>query len=103
MNPLKAGSWRIHSVEVNSQPASENQGFESLIATEDEIRLEPAGIAFRVQQATARSAVLESRSQIFFADFFTSGEQLTLNLSRPAFSERVSLKAVYEPAMVPLY
>ena len=99
MNPIKAGHWRIQSVEVNSQPASDNNGFVSLISTPDEIRVEPAGITFDVQQATARSAVLQSRSQVFYADFFTRGEQLILNLSRPSFSEKVSFKATFEPAM----
>ncbi len=99
MNPIKAGHWRIQSVEVNSQLASENNGFVSLISTPEAIRVEPAGISFNVQQATSKSAVLESRSQVFYADFCTCGEQLTLNLSRPSFDEKVSFKATFEPAM----
>ena len=100
MNPIKCGHWRIASIEVNSQPTHGSEDFHSLVSTADELRLEPAGISFRIQQATSRSAVLESRSQVFFADFFIRGQQLTLNLSRPAFKETISLKAVYETAVL---
>jgi hypothetical protein len=96
MNPLKPGIWRIDSVEVNSKAASDCETFRQLLMSEREIRLEPAGITFYFQQATARSAILESRSQIFFADFTTRGQRLTLVLSRPAFSETVSLQATFE-------
>ena len=95
MNPIKTGEWRVRLVEVNSRPAGETEKFQTLITTADEIRLEPAGIKFSIQQSTARSAVLESRSQIFFADFSSRGDRLLLNLTRPAFSEKISLLAEY--------
>ncbi len=98
MNPIRQGTWQIHSVEVNAQPAIESDGFRILISSADEIKIEPIGIAFTVNQATARSAVLESQSQIFFADFFVRGNQLSLNLTRPSFSERISFQATYQAA-----
>lgn len=95
MNPIKKGVWQVYSVEVNSKPAGETDQFCTLITTEDAFRLEPAGVQFTIQQSTARSAVLESRSQIFFADFAARGDQLSLNLSRPSLSEKISLKATF--------
>ena len=100
MNSIQPGVWRVHTVEVNSKPAGDTQQFAQLISTPKLLRLEPAGITFKFQQARERSAVLESRSQIFFADFSTRGERLTINLSRPEFSEKITLVAVYESGVV---
>ncbi|MGI9516794.1 MAG: hypothetical protein ACR2NP_07115 [Pirellulaceae bacterium] len=99
MSLVKSGEWRIRCVEVNSTPASDDGGFQVLVTTPTEIRLEPAGITFVIQQATARSAVLESRSQIFFADFLVRGDQLTLHLTRPAFQEKITLIATYDSSV----
>ena len=96
MFSIVPGQWMIRSVFVNSQPTSEENGFQTLISADGVLRIEPAGILLRINQATDRSAVLESRSQVFFADFFTRGDELTLNLSRPQFSETVSITAILE-------
>jgi len=87
------GNWNIDSVEVNTEPASQDNGFDRLIVERDRIAIEPAGIEFSINQATSKSAILESRSQVFFAEFSQSDDQLTLNLSRPAFRETVRLNA----------
>ena len=105
MNPIKTGTWRVQLVEVNSKPAGETEEFSLLISTAQTLRLDPAGIVFQFQQATERSAILESRSQIFFADFTTRGNRLTIKLSRPAFAEKIAIIAeletdVLEPSIV---
>ncbi len=102
MNPIRQGRWQVHSLEVNSKPACENDEFRTLETTPDGIRIEPAGIEFTFQQVAARSAVLESRSQVFYADFSIRGDQLTLNLTRPSFQEKVCLKATLVTAAQPL-
>ncbi len=94
MISILPGEWMIRSVSVNSQPASKENGFLTLVSESGVLRIEPAGIVLRINQATDRSAVLESRSQVFFADYFTRGNELTLNLSRPQFAETVSITAI---------
>ena len=96
MNPIKPGVWQVQQVEVNSMPADEAGEFNFLISTPETLRLDPAGIVFKFSQATGRSAVLESQAQIFFADFGIRGDRLTINLSRPAFSERITIVATFE-------
>ena len=87
------GAWAITTVQVDREAVSNREGFERLVVTPDRIAIEPAGIEFSVNQSTSRSAVLESRSQIFFAEYFTRNGELTLELSRPAFNEKVRLNA----------
>ena len=86
------GAWRIRSVQVDADEVVDD-GFEQLFVSSDRIAIEPAGIELSVNQATARSAVLESRSQIYFAEYFTRDGELTLELSRPAFREKIRLNA----------
>ncbi len=86
------GAWAIKSVQVDAEKV-DNEGFEHLHVTPNQITIEPAGIEFAVNQATSRSAILESRSQIFFAEYFKRDDELTLELSRPAFDEKVRLNA----------
>ena len=88
-----AGAWTIESVLVNESPTSPDRGFDRLIFDRNKISIEPAGIEFSVNQSTPQSAILESRSQVFFAEFRRQENQLTLELSRPAFSEVVRLNA----------
>ncbi len=95
MIPIRKGLWNISRVSVNSKDEASNDNFRQLWVTENKVRIEPAGIDFSVNQSTSKSAVLESRSQIFFADFYEQGERLTLTLSRPAFAETVSFDAEY--------
>lgn len=86
------GSWRIESVQVNAETVVD-EGFDRLVVGPSQIAIEPAGIRFEVSQSTPKSAVLESRSQIFFAEYFKRDDQLTIELSRPSFSEKVRLNA----------
>ena len=87
------GNWTIDSVQVNSEPVIDRDGFEKLVVSQNQISIEPAGIEFSVNQHTSRSAILESRSQVFFAEYSSNGGQLTLDLSRPAFRETIRVNA----------
>lgn len=93
MTGVRHGSWTIKSVQVNSAPVLNAEGFSRLVVREKALAIEPAGIEFSVAQSTDRSAVLESRSQVFFADFCARDGELILNLTRPAFDEQISLNA----------
>lgn len=96
MTGIQRGSWTIKSVHVNSAPVLNAEGFCHLVVKDNAVAIEPAGIEFSVEQSTARTAILESRSQVFFADFTARDGALTLNLSRPAFSEKISFSAELE-------
>ncbi len=96
MISVVSGQWMIRSVTVNSQEASTESGFQQLVFNDRVLRIEPAGISMIVRQSTAHSAVLESRSQVFFADFSTKGDVLYLKLTRPMFSETVSITAILD-------
>lgn len=87
------GAWAIKTVQVDAESVSNREGFERLVVTPNRIAIEPAGIEFSVNQSTSRSAILESRSQIFFAEYFTRNGELTLELTRPTFNEKVRLNA----------
>lgn len=87
-----SGAWRIDTVQVNTETVVD-EGFDKLVVSSDQISIQPAGIEFSVNQATSRSAVLESRSQVFFAEFSKRDDKLTVELSRPAFNEKVRLYA----------
>ena len=63
------GAWTIESVLVNETPTSPDEGFDRLIVQQDTMSIEPAGIEFSVNQSTDRSAILESRSQVFLLNF----------------------------------
>jgi hypothetical protein len=96
MISVSPGSWAIQSVTVNSQPASPQSGFDRLIVDGQELRIEPAGIALNISQSTMRSAVLVSRSQVFFADYSLRGDTLVIKMSRPQFAETVSIIATLD-------
>ncbi len=87
------GAWAIKRVQVDTESVSNREGFERLVVSPNRIAIEPAGIEFSVNQSTSRSAVLESRSQIFFAEYYTRDGELTLELTRPMFNETVRLSA----------
>ena len=86
------GAWRIDSVQVNAEKVVD-EGFDRLVVSPGQITIEPAGIKLSVSQSTCRSAILESRSELFFAEFCKREGQLTLELTRPAFREKVRLNA----------
>ena len=93
MTGVQAGAWAIESVHVNSEPVMHNEGFRQLIVSNESVAIEPAGIEFSISQATSRSAIFESRSQVFFAEYRSEDDKLTLSLTRPSFSETVRLSA----------
>ncbi|HMO14761.1 MAG TPA: hypothetical protein PKD64_06780 [Pirellulaceae bacterium] len=103
MIPIRNGLWSIRRVAVNADQTANDDTFRQLIVNGKSVRIEPAGIDFSVNQSTSKSAILESRSQIFFADFFEHGERLRLTLSRPEFAETVSLDAEYLDVPAALY
>lgn len=86
------GSWRIDSVQVNAEKVVDKD-FDRLVVSPSQIMIEPAGILLSVNQSTCRSAILESRSDVFFAEYFKRDGQLTLELTRPAFREKVRFDA----------
>ena len=87
-----SGAWRIESVQVDAETVEE-EGFDQLLVSPQQISIEPAGIEFSVNQATWRSAVLTSRSEVFFAEFSKRDNELPFELSRPAFNEKIRLNA----------
>lgn len=93
MTGVARGNWKIRSVSVNSEPVLNAEGFRQLVVSDHQVEIQPAGIEFSIAQSTPRTAILESRSQLFFADFFEKNGELTLNLTRPAFAEKISLCA----------
>ena len=95
MIAIRKGLWSINRVSINSKDEANSDNFRQLLVSENRVRIEPAGIDFSINQSTSKSAILESRSQIFFAEFFEQGERLRITLSRPAFAETVSLDAEY--------
>ena len=93
MTGVSHGSWTIRSVSVNSEPVMDADGFKQMVVSDSQVEILPAGIEFVIAQATSRTAILESRSQVFFADYFQKDGELTLNLTRPSLSEKISLNA----------
>lgn len=86
------GAWTIRSVQVDAEEVVD-EGFDRLVVTKDQIAIEPAGIELAISQSTSRSAILESRSEIYFAEFHKSENELTLVFTRPAFREKIRLSA----------
>ncbi|MDB4778178.1 hypothetical protein OAG68_01850 [bacterium] len=86
------GAWTIKSVQVDAEEVVD-EGFDQLVVTPDQIAIEPAGIELAISQSTTRSAILESRSDIYYAEFHKTENELTLIFTRPAFGEKVRLSA----------
>lgn len=86
------GAWTIKSVQVDAEEVVD-EGFNQLVVSADQIAIEPAGIELAVNQSTARSAILESRSEVYFAEYFKSENELTLIFTRPAFRQKIRLSA----------
>ncbi|MCP4477319.1 MAG: hypothetical protein GY818_04425 [Planctomycetaceae bacterium] len=87
-----SGLWRIESVKVDAETVVD-EGFDQLLVSDNQISIEPAGIEFSVNQSTWRSAVLESRSEVYFAEFSKRDDKLTFEITRPAFNETIRLYA----------
>ncbi len=89
--PVRSGVWAITSVLINDQTVLNNEGFQRLEVDENHVAIEPVGLRLDVAQSTSRSAVLESGSEIYFADFSFSAEKFELILKRPQFNESVKI------------
>ena len=91
---MRQGAER-HLVGQLVHPAEEvvDDGFDTLVVSDDRIAIEPAGIELEVSQATTRLAILESRSEVFFAEDVRREDQLTVEFTRPAFREKIRVNA----------
>jgi len=103
MSALRAGKWQIQAVLVNDQTVLNNDGFRHLEITTSEFVVQPIGFRFAIQQSTPRSAVLESRGQIYFADFSLQGDAIDLKLSRPNFAETIRIEAEFIDEDIPSF
>ena len=101
MSVLRPGQWQIQSVLVNDQTVLNNEGFLRLDITPTELAIEPIGFRFRIEQSTAKSAVLESRGRVFFADFVIKDDEIDLKLTRPELTETIRIGAEFMEASVP--
>jgi hypothetical protein len=96
MSAFRQGEWAILSVEVDTDKVLDQEQYQRLEIDGDQLTIQPSGMKFKVQQSTSRSAVLESRGQVFFADFVAQEQdQMCLELSRPQFSERIRINAMF--------
>ena len=86
------GAWTIEKVQVDAEEVLD-EGFDRLVVSDNRIAIEPAGIELAVSQSTSRSAILESRSEVYFAEFSRRNDELTFEFSRPAFREKIRLNA----------
>jgi len=93
MCALQAGNWQIQSVLLNEKTVLNNEGFLRLEITPTELLIQPIGFRFQIQQTTSRSAILESRGQVYFVDYVYEGNTVELKLTRPELSERIQIEA----------
>ena len=100
MDVLQHGAWEIKSVTLNNAPVHPDDGYMHLIVSQDQLRIEPLGIELKICQATPRSMMLESNSQIFWADINQSKDRLQLKIERQMFRETILLEAEYQPLAV---
>ena len=100
MDVLQHGAWEIKSVTLNNAPVHPDDGYMQLIVSQDQLRIEPLGIELKICQATPRSMMLESNSQIFWADINQSKDRLQLKIERQMFRETILLEAEYLPLAV---
>ena len=87
------GEWRIKGVLINQETVLNNEGFQFLQIQDDDLVILPADIHFQVKQSRPSSAVLESRGQVYFAEFAAVGKRFALELSRPKFREKIQIEA----------
>ena len=83
MTGIQRGSWTIKSVQVNSAPVLNAEGFRQLVVKDRAVAIEPAGIEFSVEQSTTRTAVWNRGRKYSLPTSFLATGELTLNLSRP--------------------
>jgi hypothetical protein len=100
MDVLRKGAWEIKRVLVNEAPVHPDEGYHQLIVTGDYLRIEPMGIVLKICQATPRSMMLESQSQLFWANVSQSENKVQLKLERQSFTEIITLEAEFNPIAV---
>ena len=100
MRVFSNGNWDVKSILINEETVMNNEGFQTLKITDDEFEILPIGFRFRIRQSTSKTAVLESRGQVFYANFSLDRTVLTIELARPKFKETIRLEAELVTATV---
>ena len=95
MGGVPKGEWEIVSILVNRETVLNDDGFRSVEIADDELIIQPSGMSFKVKQSTSENAVLESRGQVFYADFSFSQGMMIVELTRPKLKESVRIEAVF--------
>ncbi len=93
MCTLRAGNWQIQSVLLNEQTVLNNEGFLRLEITPTELLIQPIGFRFKIQFSTPRTAILESRGEVYFVDYVHKGNTVELKLTRPELSDWIQIGA----------
>ena len=93
MSSFPHGEWRIDGVLINQETVMNDEGFRFLQIADEDLAIQPAGLTFAVKQSTQSSAVLESRGQVFFAEFKVNADRMTIELTRPKFKETIQIEA----------
>ncbi len=101
MSTFSEGTWHIETVLVNKETVMNNEGFTGLEVSKDEIVIQPVGMRFNVEQETMHSAILESRGQIYYADWSVDGPTIELVVSRPDVRDTITFSATRVKAPVP--
>ena len=94
MSFIPEGDWAIECVLINQVTVMNNEGMRAVEVKDDAWVIQPAGQRFRICQSTAKSAVLESNGEVFYADYEVDGNKLLVDLSRRNIKEVVSFEAV---------
>ena len=99
MSSIPKGFWDIESVIINNRTVLNDDSIRCLEIHDDEWVIQPARQRFRVRQTSTksnglRSAVLESKGEVYFADFKVSGSNLVLTMSRQNVKEVVTFECV---------
>ncbi|MEM9942681.1 MAG: hypothetical protein AAF939_14045 [Planctomycetota bacterium] len=93
MLSIPAGDWMIESVIINDETVLNDDGIRAIEILADEWLVQPVGQKFRVRQAYANTAVLESNGNVYYADFELDGENLNLKLTRQNEKETIQIEA----------
>lgn len=99
MNSIPNGNWDIECVLINNRTVLNDDAIRCLEIYDDEWVIQPAKQRFRVRQTSTKSnglmsAVLESKGDVYFADFKVKGSNLTLSMSRPNIKEVITFEAI---------
>ena len=101
MSVFREGTWHIETVLVNKETVMNNEGFTGLEVSDNEIVIQPVGMRFKVEQETMHSAIMESRGQVYFADWTVDNTAIELVISRPDVKDTITFSAKRVEAPVP--